>query len=89
MRFIRLPEDLCVVEKKSAEFSCEVFPPDAPVVWFLNGAEIREDPEKFHISCVNGRHYLVILETTKADEGKVSVLLGNLVCQASLTVEGM
>jgi hypothetical protein len=83
-------DDVCVLERKSAEFFCQVFPPDAEVTWFFNGQQLlEEDNDRFHISEVNGRHHLVILETSKADEGQISACVGDCMCHAELSGEGL
>ena len=86
--FLRMLEDVSVMEKKSAEFECEVFPINSPVEWFVNGKQVPLNSERYHVSAIGGRHRLIILDTSKSDEGRVSVMLGDLESYATLFVEG-
>ena len=82
-------EDVQITEKENAEFSCEVYPNDAAVKWYINGRRVMRT-SKYSLPLKGAERYLVIKGASVADEGRVSVKIGDAVqSSADLSVEGM
>ena len=87
-RFLHVLEDVHIKENKDAQFSCEVYPDDIPVKWYINQKQIK--PSGKHLISVKGsERHLHIKDATKLDEGHVSVRIDDdLQSSADLSVEG-
>ena len=87
-QFLRMLDDLQIKESEEAHFSCEVYPDDIPVKWYLNGTQISPS-DKYFMLVKGPKRHIYIKDIAKADEGRVSVMIGdNLKSSADLSVEG-
>ena len=87
-RFLRTLEDVHIKENADAHFSCEIYPDDIPVKWYINRAQIKPS-SKYSMPIKGPERHLHIKAATKADEGHVSVMIDDeLKSSADLSVEG-
>ena len=88
-RFLRTLEDIQIKENEDAHFSCEVYPDEIPVKWFIDGTQIAPN-DKFSMPIKGAKRHLHIKKATKEDQGRVSAMIGDdLKSSADLSVEGM
>ena len=75
-------------ENEDAHFSCEVYPDDIPVNWYLDGTQIGPN-DKYSMPIKGPKRDLHIKDAAKEDEGRVSVVINDdLKSSADLSVEG-
>ena len=87
-RFLRTLEDVQIKENEDAHFSCEVYPDEIPVKWFIDGTQISLNG-KYTMAIKGTKRLLHIKEAAKEDEGCVSAMIGDdLKSSADLSVEG-
>ena len=88
-RFTRTIVDQHVRETDTAEFTCDVYPENSPVLWMLRGSELDRADAKFEMSSTGKSRSLLIRGTAEEDAGIVSAVLGENDCHAELSVEGI
>ena len=87
-RFVHTLEDQVVQDSDTATFSCQVYPQNAPVRWFMKGREIKQG-QKYTIEEENDVRRLLVKYSSDSDAGEVSVKLADdVTSRANLTVEG-
>ena len=81
-------EDAHIKENEAAHFSCEVYPDEVPMKWYINHKQIKPN-DKYHMPIKGPQRHLLINGVAKADEGRVSARIGDdLQSSADLHVEG-
>lgn len=85
--FTKPLQDVSVVEKEIAEFSCEVNKPTAKVVWMKGSQEIKDSPTVEIIAEGRSRK-LIILRASVDDEDEYICQTGVIKTKCSLSIAG-
>ena len=88
-RFTRMLEDQYVKENEVAEFSCEVYPENSPIIWKFHGTDVDSNLSKYETHAIGKSRSLVIKDAREDDAGMVSAVVGDSDSHADLHVEGM
>ncbi len=86
--FTRMLEDVTVSENQNAILSCEVFPEDSKVTWYINGDEIISS-DRVMMWESGAERTLEVSRAKRTDAGQVFARVGTQVTTAMFTVEGM
>ena len=86
-RFLTQLSDLHVKEHESATFTCDVYPANSVLNWFVNGRKVKDD-KKYRITSPNNQRQLVVKDVKEEDANIIMAALDDVTTEAILTVEG-
>ncbi|XP_033623906.1 obscurin isoform X2 [Fukomys damarensis] len=86
VQIVRPLENVEVMEKEGATFSCEVSHCEVPSQWFLKGSKLRPT-DNVRIRQEGRTHTLLLRRVLKEDEGEVRLVAENAESQAQLRVK--
>lgn len=81
-------KDTQVTEGDKIVMECEVSKPDQVANWYLDGEKIQGS-DRIELVVYSTMHQLIISEAKIADEGNVSIKIGDKKSAANLLVDGM